>query len=75
MTCYLKGDNAKDFIPDKTIEALDRAQEFVIDEMRADLEEHKCPICGGRLKEYHQANGPDDYDVMADCLDCGATFG
>ena len=68
MTCTLRGDSYKDFNPDKTIEALDNLQEHILDNMdKPEL----CPECDTPIKVWHEPNGPDDYDVFAECPGCG----
>lgn len=34
--------------------------------------EVECPNCGSKdTKMYHESNGPDDYNVWIECMECG----
>ena len=36
--------------------------------------EETCPDCGGKIIEYHFANGMDDYITCWECRGCGAEW-
>ena len=60
-----------DTLTDREIQILeaDTEQEYSNDEMW--LKVGTCPDCDGLVYKTTQANGPDDFDWLYQCLGCG----